>query len=200
MALSGVYRFQQAGGQRFGAGHLIDVLRGKATEKVAQFGHERLSTFGVGSGVSEVQWRAVVRQLIALGHLTSESDYNTLALTETSRQVLRGEVTLLLREARPAGTRGKGARAKGARGAAGKAPPRPLDAAALERFAALKAWRAEIAREHNLPAYVVFHDATLAEMADLRPDSLAALGAVSGVGARKLAAYGEQILRLLHPG
>jgi ATP-dependent DNA helicase RecQ len=200
MALSGVYRFQQAGGQRFGAGHLIDVLRGKTTEKVAQFGHERLSTFGVGAAVTEVQWRAVLRQLIALGHLRSESDYNTLALTETSRQVLRGEVTLLLRETRAPTARGKSARARGGRaGAAGKAPPRPLDAAALERFAALKAWRAEIARAHNLPAYVVFHDATLAEMADLRPDSLAALGAVSGVGARKLEAYGEQILRLLHP-
>jgi ATP-dependent DNA helicase RecQ len=196
MALSGVYRFQQAGGQRFGAGHLIDVLRGKATEKVAQFGHERLSTFGVGAAISEVQWRAVLRQLIALGHLTSESDYNTLALTGSSREVLRGEVRLLLREASAKTARAKGGRTRGGRGDA-KPPPRPLDAAALERFVALKAWRAEIARAHNLPAYVVFHDATLAEMADLCPDSLAALGEVSGVGARKLDAYGEQILRVL---
>ena len=194
MALSGVYRFQQAGGQRFGVVHLIDVLRGKATDKVAQFGHERLSTFGIGAAVSEVQWRAVLRQLIALGHLQTESEYQTLSLTESSRAVLRGEVPLLLREASP--TRGKAGRTRSARGAA-KPPPRPLDAAGLERFAALKAWRAEVARAHNLPAYVVFHDATLAEMADLRPDSLAALGEISGVGARKLEAYGEQILAVL---
>jgi ATP-dependent DNA helicase RecQ len=199
MALSGVYRFQQAGGQRFGAGHLIDVLRGKATEKVAQFGHERLTTFGVGAAISEVQWRAVVRQLIALGHLRTESDYNTLALTESSREVLRGEVPLLLREASPKAARAKGGRTRGSRSET-KPPPRPLDAGGLECFAALKAWRAEIARAHNLPAYVVFHDATLAEMADLRPDSLDALAGISGVGARKLEAYGEQILRVLHPG
>jgi ATP-dependent DNA helicase RecQ len=197
MALSGVYRFHQAGGPSFGAGHLIDVLRGKATEKVAQFGHERLSTFGVGAAVSEAQWRAVLRQLIALGHLQSESEYQTLALTESSRAVLRGEVTLLLREASPAAARGKGKRTRGTPGGAAKPPPRPLGTAALARFAALKAWRAEIARAHNLPAYVVFHDATLAEMADLRPDSLDALAAISGVGARKLDAYGEQILAVL---
>src|SRR6186713_492267 len=199
MALSGVYRFQQAGGPSFGAGHLIDVLRGKATDKVAQFGHERLSTFGIGAAVSEAQWRAVLRQLIALGHLQTESEYQTLALTSSSREVLRGEVPLLLREASPATSRGKGARARGARGAA-KPPPRPLDAAGLERFAALKAWRGEVALAHNLPAYVVFHDATLAEMADLRPDSLDALAEISGVGARKLDAYGEQILAVLREG
>ncbi|MEO8311469.1 MAG: DNA helicase RecQ [Caldimonas sp.] len=199
MALSGVYRFQQAGGPSFGAGHLIDVLRGKSTDKVAQFGHERLSTFGIGAAVSEVQWRAVLRQLIALGHLQTESEYQTLALTESSRAVLRGEVPLLLREDSAATPRGKGSRTRAARGAA-KPPPRPLDAAALERFAALKAWRGEIARAHNLPAYVVFHDATLAEMADLRPESLDALAGISGVGDRKLAAYGDQILTLLRDG
>ncbi len=199
MALSGVYRFQQAGGPSFGVVHLIDVLRGKATDKVAQFGHERLSTFGIGAAVSEVQWRAVLRQLIALGHLQTESEYQTLALTESSRAVLRGEVPLLLRQDSAATPRGKGARTRGARGAA-KPPPRPLDAAALERFAALKAWRGEIARAHNLPAYVVFHDATLAEMADLRPDSLDALAGISGVGDRKLAAYADQILAVLRDG
>jgi ATP-dependent DNA helicase RecQ len=198
MALSCVYRFQQADGPSFGVGHLIDVLRGKATDKVAQFGHERLSTFGVGAAVAEPQWRAVLRQLIALGHLRTESEYQTLVLTETSRAVLRGEVPLLLREAAAASPRGKGARTRGVRAdAAGKPPPRPLDAAAAARFAALKAWRAEVARAHNLPAYVVFHDAALAEMADLRPESLAALAEVGGVGQRKLEAYGEQILGVL---
>ncbi|HEY3634571.1 MAG TPA: RecQ family ATP-dependent DNA helicase, partial [Caldimonas sp.] len=198
MALSCIYRFQQAGGQRFGAGHLIDVLRGKATEKVAQFGHERLSTFGVGAAVSEPRWRAVLRQLIALGHLRTESEYQTLALTESSRAVLRGEVALLLREAAPKAARGRGARTRAARGdGAGKPLPRPLDDAGVARFAALKAWRAEVARAHNLPAYVVFHDATLAEMADLRPDSLGALAEIGGIGVRKLEAYGEQILGVL---
>ena len=94
---------------------------------------------------------------------------------------------------------GRGGRTRGGRGAA-KPPPRPLDGAGLERFAALKAWRGEVARVHNLPAYVVFHDATLAEMADLRPDSLDALAGISGVGARKLEAYGEQILAVLREG
>jgi ATP-dependent DNA helicase RecQ len=203
MALSGVYRFQQQGGQRFGAVHLIDVLRGKATEKVAQFGHERLSTFGVGAAIGEAQWRAVLRQLIALGHLRSDGEYNTLALTETSREVLRGEVALLLREAAPAEgdapgrKRGSRKSAAGSAGASTKPPPRPLDAAGLERFAALKAWRAAVAKAHNLPAYVVFHDAALAEMAERCPDSLAALGEIAGVGARKLDAYGEEILRVL---
>jgi len=196
MALSCVYRFQQAGRPGFGTGHLIDVLRGKPTDKVAQFGHEQLSTFGIGAEVSEARWRAVLRQLIALGHLRTESEFQTLALTESSRAVLRGEVPLLLREA-TAVPRGKSSRTRGGRGDAGKPPPRPLDTAGLARFAALKAWRGDVARAHNLPAYVVFHDATLAEMADLRPDSLAALAEVSGVGTRKLEAYGEQILGVL---
>jgi ATP-dependent DNA helicase RecQ len=195
MALSCVYRFQQSGGPSFGAGHLIDVLRGKRTEKVAQFGHERLSTFAIGEAVSESRWRAVLRQLIALGHLRTESEYQTLALTASSRAVLRGEVALLLREETPAA---RTKRTRGGRGdAAAKPPPRPLDAEGAARFAALKAWRAGIARDHNVPAYVVFHDVTLAEMAASRPDSLAALAAISGVGARKLEAYGEQILTLL---
>jgi ATP-dependent DNA helicase RecQ len=198
MALSCVYRFQQAGGPSFGVGHLIDVLRGKQTEKVAQFGHERLSTFGIGSTVSEAQWRAVLRQLIALGHLQSVSDYQTLALTASSRAVLRGEVKLLLREAAASAGRGKSGRARGGRAdAAGKPPPRPLDAAGAARFAALKAWRAEVARAHNLPAYVVFHDTTLADMAELCPATLDALAEISGVGARKLESYGEQILGVL---
>ena len=192
-ALSCIYRFHQHRGQRFGAGHLIDVLRGKTTDKVAQYGHAQLSTFGIGADLSETQWRAVLRQLIALGHLRTEGEYNTLELTASAREVLRGEVPLLLRQ--PSET--KRARTSRSRGK-DKPPPLPLDADGLERFAALKAWRAEIAREHNLPAYVVFHDATLAEMAQSQPDSLDALGHISGVGAKKLEAYGREILRVLH--
>jgi ATP-dependent DNA helicase RecQ len=199
-ALSCIYRFHQHGGQRYGAGHLIDVLRGKATEKVEQRGHQSLSTFGIGADVSEAQWRVVLRQLIALGYLRTEGEYNTLELTSTARDVLRGDVQMLLREQSDVPKRARGAgKTTSSRGARSKdkAPPIPLDADGTARFEALKAWRAEVAREHNLPAYIVFHDATLAEMAQAQPDSLDALGQISGVGAKKLEAYGREILRVL---
>ena len=199
-ALSCIYRFHQNRGQRFGAGHLIDVLRGKATDKVAQYGHERLSTFGIGADVSEAQWRVVLRQLIALGYLQTEGEYNTLELTPTARDVLRGDVQMLLRQPSDAPKRARaGAGGKTTKALRGKdkPPPLPLDDDGLARFEALKAWRAAVAREHNLPAYIVFHDTTLAEMAQAMPDSLAALGQISGVGAKKLEAYGREILRVL---
>ena len=197
-ALSCIYRFHQNGGQRFGAGHLIDVLRGKVTDKVTQHGHATLSTFGIGADVTEAQWRAVLRQLIALGHLRTEGEYHTLELTDSARSVLRGEVQLLLRESIPTAASAKRGRF-GARStpAKDKAPPVPLDDEATERFASLKAWRAEVAREHNLPAYVVFQDRTLAEMARTQPHSLDDLAQISGVGAKKLEAYGTEILRVL---
>jgi ATP-dependent DNA helicase RecQ len=195
-ALSCIYRFQQhgAGGfapRAFGAGHLLDVLRGKRSDKVTQYGHDRLSTFGVGADLSEAQWRGVLRQLIALGHLRTEGEFNTLQLTDSARAVLKGEVPIVLREAREPT---KAARQRKERVPAAAAT---LDTEAQERFAALKAWRAEVAREHNLPAYVVFHDATLAEMARDRPATLDALSHVAGVGAKKLEAYGREILRVL---
>jgi ATP-dependent DNA helicase RecQ len=201
-ALSCVYRFHQNGGQRYGAAHLIDVLRGKATEKVQQRGHESLSTFGIGADVAETQWRVVLRQLIALGYLRTEGEYNTLELTPSAREVLRGEVQMLLRQPSETSKRSSksGRVTRAARGGASakdKPPPLPLDASALQRFDALKSWRAEVAREHNLPAYIVFHDATLAEMAQSQPDTLDALGQISGVGAKKLEAYGREILRVL---
>jgi ATP-dependent DNA helicase RecQ len=195
-ALSCIYRFRQAGGQRYGAGHLIDVLRGKTTDKTQQHGHERLSTFGIGADVSEAQWRLVLRQLIALGHVQTEGDYNTLALADSAREVLRGEVPLLLRVPTEAKPRGKAQRVRGASGGT-KPPPLPLDTEATQRFTALKAWRAEIAREHNVPAYVVFHDTTLAEMARGCPATLDDLAGISGVGSKKLEAYGAEILRVL---
>jgi ATP-dependent DNA helicase RecQ len=197
--LSCIYRFQQHGGQRFGAVHLIDVLRGKATDKVAQHGHARLSTFGIGADVSEAQWRGVLRQLVALGVVQVEGEYGTLALGERSRAVLRGEAPVLLRvPAEPPRREGKGrAKARGDAGAARPAAPLPLDAAAQERYAALKAWRAEVARAHGVPAYVVFHDTTLAEMARACPADLDALAGISGVGAKKLERYGQDLLALL---
>ena len=199
-ALSCIYRFHQQSGFGFGAGHLIDVLRGKTTDKVSQRGHQRLSTFGIGADISEQAWRGVLRQLVALGHVRSVGEFNTLELSDTARAVLRGEVPVLLRVPTEAPAGGRIRRARGAAkpaGAAGKPPPLPLDETGLQRFAALKAWRAEVAREHNLPAYVVFHDAALAEMARAAPDSLTALAGISGVGAKKLEAYGQQILRVL---
>ena len=199
-ALSGIYRFRQAGGQRYGAGHLIDVLRGKVTDKVTQNGHERLSTFGIGASVSEAQWRLVLRQLIAMGHVQTEGEYGTLVLCDSAREVLRGEVPVWLRVPAEARPRAKVARERTARtgGSGGvKPPPLPLDEEATARFLALKAWRGEVAREHNLPAYVVFHDATLAEMAREGPATLDALAGISGVGSKKLEAYGAEILRLL---
>jgi len=182
----------------FGAVHLIDVLRGKPTDKVAQHHHERLSTFGIGADIAEAQWRSVLRQLIALGHLHTEGEFNTLALSPSAREVLRGQVRLLLRVPAAAPARGeKSARTKADGARKDKAPPLPLDAAALRRFEALKAWRGEVAREHNLPAYIVFHDAALAQMAREQPGSLQALAGVGGVGAKKLEAYGAEILRVL---
>ncbi|WP_298232631.1 DNA helicase RecQ [uncultured Azohydromonas sp.] len=200
-ALSCIYRFAQHGGgfgpSRFGAGQLIDVLRGKRTEKVAQYGHDKLSTFGIGADLSEAQWRGVLRQLVALGHVQAEGEFNTLALTASARAVLKGEVPIVLREPREP-TRARGTRATRAeRGERVPAAAATLDAQGQERFARLKAWRAEVAREHGLPAYVIFHDATLAQMAAECPDSLQALAYISGVGAKKLEAYGREILRVL---
>ena len=199
MALSCIYRFWQHGQQRFGVGHLIDVLRGKPTDKVTQYGHERLSTFGVGADLSEARWRAVLRQLVALGHVVAEGEYGTLALTDSARAVLKGEVTLRLREPSEAPPGRKAAGSRTGRGA-DKPAPIPLDDPGQARFAALKAWRAEVAKAHNLPAYVVFHDATLAEMARAHPATLDELGQISGVGAKKLQAYGAEILRVLGSG
>jgi ATP-dependent DNA helicase RecQ len=191
-ALSCIYRFGQHG-SRFGVGHLIDVLRGKVTDKVSQHRHQTLSTFGIGADLSEAQWRGVVRQLIALGHVQAEGEYNTLTLTGSAREVLRGEVPIVLREAREPtkSMRNRGSRERVPAAAAA------LDAAGQQRFAALKAWRAEVAREHNLPAYVVFHDATLSQMAAESPSTLEALSHISGVGTKKLDAYGREILRVL---
>jgi len=201
-ALSCIYRCHQASGFGFGTGHLIDVLRGKRTDKVEQRHHDQLSTFGIGADTPEQQWRGVLRQLIALGHVRSVGEYNTLELADSARAVLRGEVPVLLRvPSEPPPRRGRsGASRGGSSSRADKAPPLPLDEAGLLRFAALKTWRAEVAKAHNLPAYVVFHDATLAEMAREAPESIDALGGISGVGAKKLEAYGSDILRVLQAG
>jgi ATP-dependent DNA helicase RecQ len=195
--LSCIYRMQQASGMGYGAQHLIDVLRGKVTDKVRQHGHERLTTFAVGADLDEARWRGVLRQLVALGHVVTQGDYNVLVLTDSARAVLKGEVAIVLRLPREPAPRGT--RSRKPRVAAGATAPvaAHLEPAAQQRFEALRAWRAEVAREHNLPAYVVFHDATLATMASEQPTTLQALSTISGVGAKKLEAYGSQILRVL---
>lgn len=195
MLLSTIYRVQQANGLHFGAGHIMDILRGKETEKVRQFGHQNLSTYGIGAQYSEQQLRGVLRQLIATGALTVDaSAFNTLHLTADSRAVLKGEREVQLRESasQPAGRtrRERGSRATPAVAAA-------LDSAAQQRFAALKAWRSEVAKAHNLPAYVIFHDATLAAIAALDPRSVDDLAGVSGIGAKKLETYGPGVLDVL---
>ncbi|HUR89784.1 MAG TPA: DNA helicase RecQ [Ramlibacter sp.] len=193
--LSTVYRVQQASGISFGAGHVMDIVRGKATDKVAQFRHEALSTFGIGAEFSEVQLRGVLRQLVAIGALAVDSEaFNTLKLTGQSRAVLRGEVPVLLRESVSQQGGGRRKRAPGVPAAAVSAG---LTDAGNARFAALKAWRSEIARQHNLPAYVIFHDATLAAIAALAPTSLGELQGISGIGAKKLEAYGREVLRVV---
>jgi ATP-dependent DNA helicase RecQ len=188
-ALSCVYRT----GQRFGAVHLIDVLLGKETERVLQWGHRELSTFGIGQELDEKVWRTVFRQLVAQGLLAVDhAGHGSLRLTEASRAVLSGGESVYLRQAQA----GKPKAAKRS-GEFSTGPAAGLDSAAERLWQRLREWRAAIAREHGVPAYVVFHDATLAELARARPQSEAALAQISGVGTRKLERYGAALLELL---
>ena len=202
--LSTIYRVQQHSGISFGAGHIMDILRGKATEKVKQFGHDTLSTFGIGAELSEPQLRGVLRQLIATGALAVNAQaFNTLQLTAESRAVLRGESQVRLRESVSAAAGGSGrSTRRDKREKRGTASPAAaaLDGVEQQRFEALKAWRAEVARAHNLPAYVIFHDATLAAIAQRAPQSLGDLQGISGIGEKKLEAYGEDVLRVVGAG
>ncbi len=196
--LSTIYRVQQHSGIGFGAGHIMDILRGKKTEKVVQFGHESISTFGIGASLSETQLRGVLRQLIASGSLNiNAAAFNTLQLNDASRAVLKGEVSVMLRESVTAGS-ARGSKSKRANTSpTSKAAHTALDAAGEQRFAVLKAWRAEVAREHNLPAYVIFHDATLVAIAERNPSRLSDLEGISGIGSKKLEAYGAEVLRVI---
>ncbi len=198
--LSTIYRVQQASHIGFGTGHIMDILRGKKTEKVEQYGHDKLSTFGIGAEFSEAQLRSVLRQLLATGAvglnkvmLDSGHSFDTLCLSDGSRAVLRGEVAVQLRESVASAPRERKRRTP-----AGTLPPAAanLDQDAQVRFINLKAWRAEVAREHGLPAYVIFHDATLAAIAQQCPRTVADLQGISGMGAKKLEAYGVEVLRV----
>ncbi len=196
MALSCVYRARQASGYHFGAGHLIDILRGKLTERIKQRGHDNLSTFGVGADLSEMEWRTLFRQLVATGLLAVDADgHGALVLTQTSRAVLKGEQNVMLRRyVKPARTQTQ------------RPPSRSswraeltsgMSQEQLARWEKLRTWRTERAKLDGVPAYVIFHDSTLIELACTEIENLQALRDVSGIGARKFERFGEELLQAL---
>jgi ATP-dependent DNA helicase RecQ len=219
--LSTLVRLSRLGGPSFGAGQPIDILLGKKTAKVVSYGHDRLSVFGIGGELSEGEWRAVVRQLLASGLLAVTGDHGTLALTDLSAEVLRGSREVMFRREAPrpvgsgaSGRGGRGARAAGAAGGAGagsgdgargksglpgsgRMTREDLPPEAEPLFERLRAWRTGVAKELGMPPYVIFHDATLAAIAAAPPSTLAELALVNGVGETKLARYGQQILEVL---
>ncbi|WP_204734559.1 DNA helicase RecQ [Hydrogenophaga laconesensis] len=196
--LSCIYRVQQASGTAFGAGHIMDILRGKATDKVKQYGHEKLSTFGIGADLSETQWRALLRQLIAREAVeVHDAPYNTLHLAGAARDILKGQSLVQLRAlADKAGGSARSGRQRAARATA-KDDGVPLSLSERECLEALKAWRAGVAREHNLPAFVIFHDATLRAIASRKPERLADLDGIAGIGQKKREAYGAEVVRVV---
>jgi ATP-dependent DNA helicase RecQ len=191
--LSAVFRLKNERRQKFGAGHLIDILLGKKTAKVIQHDHDTLTVFGIGDELREIEWRGVVRQLLAQGLLAVEGDHGTLVLTEGSADVLgRRRDVPMRRESVQVATSKPAAASKSKRAA-----PTELPATAVPVFELLRAWRAATAKEQGVPAYVIFHDSTLRQIATDAPTTLAELGKVSGVGENKLAKYGQQILDTL---
>ncbi len=186
-ALSCAYRT----GQRFGAGHLIDVLRGTVTERVQRLRHDELKTWSVGAELTDKQWRAVFRQLVAHGFLEADAEaYGAFKLTNAAGAVLRGEITVPMREeAERPRKRERGKKAAAVAGVHG-----PVSGPVLE---ALRTWRSATAREHGVPAYVVFHDSTLAAVAATQPRTLDDLRGISGIGATKLERYGEALLSIV---
>jgi ATP-dependent DNA helicase RecQ len=196
--MSCVFRCEQATGFSFGAQQIIDILRGKSTPKVLQFGHEKLSTFGIGADLDVAQWRSVLRQLVMLRLVKVDHErFNTLRLVEASREVLRGARQLRLR--RPTQ----------------KAIPKRAERRLIDKsrvtldvaegvgeeneavYEALRVWRREVSKEHGVPAYTVFHDSTLRELARMQPRSLDELRSISGIGATKLDRYGSALLETL---
>ena len=189
-ALSCVYR----SGQRFGAAHLIDVLRGADTDKVRQFRHHELSTYGIGAELDATTWRSVFRQLVVAGLLEVDAEgHGSLRLGQAARPVLRGERQLQLRE----DVRRKAGRGTGAGGERRSGSTLHVDAGDRPLFDALRGWRGQLAREQNVPAYVIFHDRTLRDIAQLRPASISELARVGGIGGGKLARYGEAVLEIV---
>ena len=191
-ALSCIYR----SGQRFGAGHVIDILRGSDNDRIRQFGHDRLSTFGIGTDLSAAQWRGLFRQLIAHGLVDVDHEgYGSLLLNASSRALLKGDQTLQLR--REEKRRDESRRRSGSRMSQKAAATTPLSAEAGERFERLRELRANLAKEQNVPAYVIFHDATLRAIAEQPPRTQDELSGIPGIGASKLERYGTAVLEAL---
>jgi len=186
--LSAIYRVDQ----RYGAMHVLDVLRGIDSDKVRERGHDRLSTFGIGSDRSEAEWRTILRQTIALGYVSVDHEgFGVLKLTEAARPVLKGGESVQLRVYQ------KPVKAKRSAGKSKGFVEIGLSAAEQAIFEKLRWWRMETARKHNVPAYVIFHDATMREIAKVQPQSLDDLRGVTGVGEKKLETYGAEIFALI---
>lgn len=188
--LSTIVRLQRERGQAFGAGHLIDILRGASTDRIRQQGHDKLSTYGLGADLSDQDWRSVIRQLLARGVIVAQGEYGVLAVGEEGAAVLRGEAAVPLRR----DVLGRGGGSTRAKKAAA------TDAVAegdRDLFEALRAWRAGVAKEHGVPAYIVFGDATLRALAERRPASVADLEGITGIGAKKRDAYGDAVLEVV---
>jgi len=194
--MSTIVRLERERNQKFGAGHLVDILIGKITPRVTQQRHDDLATFGIGSDVSEQDWRSVVRQLLAQSLLAVQGEYGTLAITPESASVLNGSRTVKLRKEAP--RKGRGSSAGG--GAAKRKVMTDLPSSATDLFESLRSWRAGVARDNGVPAYVVFADATLRGIAVTKPESLAELSEISGVGEKKLDTYGAAVLAVVAGG
>jgi ATP-dependent DNA helicase RecQ len=184
-------------GQRFGAMHLIDVLIGRLTDRVKQFGHEKISVFGIGAELNEKQWRGAIRQLVAMGHLQPDAEaFGALKLTETARGVLKGETEVMLRE-EAAGSRHRPSRTKSRRGDIASVSAGQGKSGDPSLIGALRAWRSEVARQRGVPAYVVLHDATIDGIAASRPTTPGQLRNISGIGDKKLEHYGDELIALV---
>jgi len=188
--LSTIVRLQRERGQAFGAGHLVDILRGASTERIRQQGHDQLATYGLGADLTDQDWRSVIRQLLARGIIAAQGDYGVLGVGDEGGAVLRGETPVPLRRD-VLGRTGGGSRVRKAAAA---------DAVAegdRDLFESLRTWRAGVAKEQGVPAYIVFGDATLRALAENRPRSIADLEGITGIGAKKREAYGEAVLEVV---
>ena len=188
--LSTIVRLKRERNQAFGAGHLIDILRGASNDRIRKMRHEQIATYGIGADLSDQDWRSVVRQLLARGILVAQGEYGTLAPGEAAAGVLRGETGVPLR-------RDTIGRTSGASRARKTSAADALDAGDRDLFEALRAWRAATARDQGVPAYIVFGDATLRALAERRPTTVAGLGGISGIGEKKRDAYGAAVLEVI---
>jgi len=195
--LSTIIRLDRERGQRFGAGQVIAVLRGQENDRSRQGDHAALSVWGIGTDLSEAEWRGVLRQVMARGLVVPHGDYGVLTVPEAAGPVLRGEAEVTLRRTSAKAGRGGSGRGGSGRKAGAKSAAAQLDGADARVFEALREWRGSQAKEQGVPAYVVFGDATLAGIAQQRPGSLGALRQISGVGEKKLQQYGQAVLEVL---